>query len=97
MPRSLALSAGSLVALFLCAAGERAEGPERLIVQPPALELNGRQARHRILVTAEAAAGSLSDGTASTTYRSQDARVAAVSADGECQAQGDGSTHLTVT
>jgi hypothetical protein len=82
--------------LLLSAAAAPAQQPVRLLCQPASLELTGGQDRQRLLVTAVAADGRLSDVTAAATYTSGKATVATVSA-GECRAVGDGRTVVKAT
>lgn len=88
----------SLVLLLGCVPFLHAQAPlaTRLVLHPPTVELNGPQARHRILVTAVAPDGSLRDVTSAVKYTCQDGGVVAVAAVGECVARKDGQTLVNV-
>jgi hypothetical protein len=98
MPRFAHLGTGSALTLLLWAGilPAQAPAPARLIVHPPSLELRGAQARHRLLVRAIAADGSMLDVTARASFRTDQPAVVAVSAEGECSPRGDGSATVTV-
>ncbi len=99
MPRVIPLGTASALALILCtgALPAQAPAPARLVVHPPALELHGPDARHRLLVSAVAADGSVTDVTTKATFRSAQPGVVAVAAGGECTAAGDGDAQVTVS
>jgi hypothetical protein len=99
MPRHPPLGLGTLLGLtfFLAASAARAEIPAPLIVHPSALELNGPQPRHRVLVTAASADGRLIDVTTQAKYRSHDASVVKVSPTGECRGLKDGNSKVAIT
>ncbi len=98
MPRSLLPYSASLFALLAFSASVSAQAPAvRLVLHPSAIELNGPTARHRVLVTSIAEDGRQTDATASASFATADAKVATVSADGECLAVADGQTEIAVT
>src|SRR5205823_6762363 len=100
MPRFAYPGTGSTLALLLWASALPAQTPApavRLIAHPAAVELDGPQARHRILVSAAAPDGSLVDVTGKSTFRSEQPAVVAVAADGECTARGDGAARVAIT
>jgi hypothetical protein len=70
--------------------------PVRLIIQPSTIEIDGPQARQRVLVTAVDKDGRFDDVTAKASYAIDKAEVAAVSVDGECRGKGDGQGVVTV-
>ena len=87
----------SAVAVTLLALNAvRADEPVRLTVQPAKIELQGRDARHHVLVTATSADGRTVDVTASATYSSAKPNVVAVSPLGECRALTDGDTSMQI-
>src|ERR1700730_728368 len=77
------------------AAATETSAPVRLMAHPASVDLHGPQARHRILVTAVAPDGRLTDVTAIAIYNSQRPDVCTVTAGGECSARGDGATQAT--
>ncbi len=95
MPRSALLVA--VLLWLLVQTNAHAQSPAvRLRVDPSRIELVGPESRHRILVTAVAADGSLRDVTAEATFRSS--RESVVKAEnGECVPQGDGVTDVVAT
>jgi hypothetical protein len=66
-------------------------------LHPASLELRGPQARHHVLVTAEAANGSRTDVTVRARFTSRNPKVVTVSAGGDCTARKDGAAEITVT
>jgi len=86
----------SLTSLFLLLGMVHAEAPVRLLVHPAALELHGMNDRQRVLVTAVAADGRLTDVTNAATFTNARPDVATFRARGECEAKGDGETIVTV-
>src|SRR5205807_2000694 len=80
----------SALTLLLCTGALPAQVPARLLIHPPAVELHGPAARHRLLVSAVAADGSLTDVTTKATFQSPRPGVVTVAAHGECAAAGDG-------
>jgi hypothetical protein len=100
MPRFAYPGTGCTLALLLWASALPAQTPApavRLIAHPAAVELHGPQARHRILVSAAAADGSMIDVTGKAAFRSERPDVVAVAADGECTARGDGAARVAIT
>jgi hypothetical protein len=100
MPRFAYPGTGSTLALLLWASALPAQTPApavRLIAHPAAVELDGPQARHRILVSAAAPDGSTVDVTGKSAFRSEQPAVVSVAADGECTARGDGSARVAIT
>jgi hypothetical protein len=97
MPLTTACRTGTLLALLAFAAAVRAGPPKpgRLIVHPDAVELAGAHDRHRVLVTAAAADGSLADVTADAQFQSQDPAVVEAR-EGELRPRGDGTTRVIV-
>jgi hypothetical protein len=99
MPRFAPLGTASTLALLLWSSAlpGQSPGPANLTPHPAALDLRGPQARHRLLVSATAPDGSVTDVTARATFRSDRPAVVSVSADGECTALADGTAKVTVS
>jgi hypothetical protein len=94
--RTCLLHPGWALPILLLAAPVQAGAPARLAVHPATIELAGPQARHRILVSAPAAGGALTDVTASATFASSNPAVVTVDKKGECRARSDGKAVITV-
>jgi hypothetical protein len=100
MPRRNSLGLGILWALvcFFLAVGPLAGGhAARLTVHPSALDLNGPDCRHGLLVTAVATDGQVTDVTGQAQYRSLDAGVVQASSSGQCLGRKDGTTQVAIT
>ncbi len=89
-----ALFAAGLLAAFADPAS--AQTVARLQVQPASLELDGSEARHRLLVTAVGADGQARDVSAEATIAAAPPNLVAIHGN-ECAPAGDGSTQLTVS
>jgi len=96
MPKPATLAVSSACLLLASISTPCAADPLKLIVQPARIELAGNDARHRLLVTAVAADGTLTDVTNTAKFASRDGAIAAVSPAGECVAKGDGQTEIVV-
>jgi hypothetical protein len=68
-----------------------------LAVRPAAVALAGRDGVQQLLVVEQADGRTVADRTAAATYTTSDPKVAAVSADGEVTAVGDGTATVTAT
>lgn len=98
MPRLLAVL-GSIAALLSAPAlyaQSTAQSTLGLAVHPSSLQLHGGQTTHRLLVSVRDSAGNLADSAAQAKFRSSNAAVVSVSADGECTAVGEGEAAILV-
>jgi hypothetical protein len=87
-----------LVCLGIMGFPALAAGAEQAVlqVQPAALELDGPQERHQLLVTLRAADGAVQDVTQQAEYASSQPAVVTVTRTGECQAQHDGTAQVRI-
>jgi hypothetical protein len=90
MPPSVRAGFALLVALTGVTAFAADPAPERLLLQPASLDLVGRIEPQRVLVTAVAAGGRLTDVTRAATFTAPADGPVAVAADGTCSARADG-------
>jgi hypothetical protein len=85
--------AASLCILLLAGS---VQAQTRLVVLPAHLELANTDDRHRLLVSATAADGSIIDVTSLAQFTSEKPNIAEVSGKGECKGMNAGSTRITV-
>jgi hypothetical protein len=98
LSRTFCTGVAGILAVALLAPSAPAETPAivKLSVQPATIELVGPTDRHGILVTGQAADGTLHDVTRQATCTSDKPEVIAVSPLGECAAKADGIATITV-